>query len=118
MSPDSKRRVNAEEINDRVKLLLHRVVARRLMQDPTLLDKAAEILKSRRLQHGDRLYIGEWESLLDKGAEEVRREIVKRDERMTRLRISSPFATVVNFQDPALRRRVWRNARKYLASHA
>jgi len=108
-------RPNAEAVNDRVKLLFHRLIARRLKEDPGLIEDARRELDRARQRFGQRDYIAEWEALLDQGVEVVRREIVRRDERMTRLRISSPLGGMIDLQDEDLRRRVWRSAREALA---
>ena len=110
----SEPKPNAEDINDRVKLLFHRLIARRLKEDPSLLDKAREDLARQRARFGDRDQFAEWEDLLDQGVDVVRREIVRRTERMTRLRISSPLGFVMDFRDEAFRRRVWRSSRDAL----
>ena len=102
---------NAEMVNDRVKLLFHRIAARRLRDDPTLLERARAHLKEIRAQREERSYMDEWEELLSLDLASLRRVIVLRDERMTRLRISSPFPVLLGITDPDLRRRLWRNAR-------
>ncbi len=107
--------VNAEQINDRVKLLFHRLIARRLGQDPSILELARVQLAKIRESREDRTYMHEWAELLALPAEILRREIVRRDERMTRLRNSSPLGHLIDVRDPDLRRRVWRNARRALS---
>jgi len=107
-------RPNAEAVNDRVKLLFHRLIARRLKEDPSLIDEARKDLDRQRARFGERTYIAEWEELLDRGVDAVRREIVRRDERMTRLRISSPLGVAIDVRDVDLRRRIWRSSRNAL----
>ncbi len=106
---------NAEKVNDRVKLLFHRLIARRLGQDPSLIALARQELERQRQRHPNRNYIREWEMLLSLDVATLRHEIIRRDERMTRLRISSPLGPLINVSDPDLRRRIWRSARRALA---
>jgi hypothetical protein len=103
-------RPNAEAVNNRVKLLFHRLIARRLKEDPSLLDEARKDLQRQRDRYGEMTYIAEWTELLDKGVDVVRREIVRRSERMTWLRISSPLGVAIDVRDVDLRRRVWRRS--------
>lgn len=107
--------VNAEVINDRVKLLFHRLIARRLGQDPSLVELARQELAKIRELRAERTYMKEWEEILSLDVETLRRVIVRRDQRMTRLRISSPMGPLIDVRDPDLRRRIWRNARRALS---
>ncbi len=52
--------------------------------------------------------------LLDLPPSEIRHLLASRSERMTRLRLSSPFilAEGIDFSDTALRRRIWRAAKR------
>ncbi len=100
--PDAVCGPNAELVNDRVKLLFHRLVARRLGQDPTLVDLARQELARQRTRAADRTCFAEWDELLRLDVGILRRELVRRDQRMTRLRLSSPFASVVDIRDPVL----------------
>jgi hypothetical protein len=102
---------NAEAVNDRVKLLFHRLIARRLGQDPSLVALARDDLAKTRESREERTYMREWEQLLSLDVDVLRREIIRRDERMTRLRISSPLGCLIDVADPDLRRRIWRSAR-------
>ena len=107
---------NAEDVNDRVKLLFHRLIARRLGHDPSLVELARQELASQRRDLDDRECFREWEKLLNLDVATLRREIVRRDERMSWLRINSPLGPLINVGDPMLRKRVWRTARRALAS--
>ena len=108
--------VNAEVVNDRVKLLFHRLIARRLGQDPSLVSLALDELAKIRARGEERTFMNEWAELLALPVDRLRREIVRRDERMTRLRISSPLGSLIDVRDPDFRRRVWRNARRALSA--
>ena len=106
--------MNRESINDRAKLILHRLVARRLRADSGLLDEARSRLKSLERPAPD--YVDEWARLLARPAEEVANLIGSRSEQMTHLRISSPFRLPEGFDDETWRRRVWKKAKLGLAS--
>jgi hypothetical protein len=112
---ESSTGLNAELINDRVKLLFHRLIARRLGQDPSLIELARQELARVREQREERTYMKEWDEILRLDVETPRRVIVRRDERMTRLRISSPMGPLIDVRDLELRRRIWRNARRALS---
>lgn len=105
---------NAEAVNDRAKLLMHRLIARRIRLRPDLIETAKMRIAQKR-QVGPLFdYIPEWESLLSQDAETLCRSITSRGETMIRLRLSSPLVDVVDFRDPQLRRRIWRKAKQGL----
>lgn len=105
---------NAETVNDRAKLLMHRLIARRIRSRPDLIE-SAKIRIAQKRQAGPLFdYIPEWESLLSQDAETLCRSITSRGEAMVRLRLSSPLVDVVDFRDPQLRRRIWRKAKQGL----
>ena len=101
--------VNRESINDRAKLILHRLVARRLRTNPSLLDEARARLRSLESPVPD--YVIEWARVLERPAEEVAKLIGSRSEPMTHLRVSSPFRLPEGFDDETWRRRVWKKAK-------
>ncbi|WP_431269280.1 hypothetical protein [Dankookia sp. P2] len=45
--------VNKESVNDRAKLIMHRLIARRLARDPALVERARDFVR-RRLAEGGR----------------------------------------------------------------
>lgn len=102
-------RVNQEQVNDRAKLLMHRLVARRISQQPELIESV-----KRTLSTGPRSLTSsqEWLEILDRKPDEIRRTITSRSPKMDRLRISSPFSSVVGLQDPKIRKRIWKVAKK------
>jgi len=93
--------------DDRFKLLMHRMIARRL-------DASAIAVARARVDEIDdgRECRQEWRSLLGLPVDGLRRRITERSEEMTRLRLSSPLPIVFDFTDEALRRRMWRLAKK------
>ena len=106
--------VNRETVNDRAKLILHRLVARRLRANPALLDEARSRLKSLERPAPD--YVNQWARLLERPAEDVANLIGSRSEQMTHLRVSSPFRMPEEFDDETWRRRVWQKAQLGAAS--
>ncbi len=110
------RLVNAEVVNDRAKLLMHRLIARRMGTEPEIIDAARDLI-SKAKSAGERFdYLDEWRRLLDGPPGEIRRTITGRSPSMSRLRSSSPFVLAAEFEDPDLRRRIWRKARSGLAN--
>lgn len=105
----TRHEINSEVVNDRAKLMIHRLIARLIAQDPDLIE-AAKL----RLTDGPRSLTSnhEWLEILNREPGEVRRMITSRSDKMTRLRISSPFSLIVEIRDPVLRKRIWKAARR------
>lgn len=112
--------INQERVNDRAKLIMHRMVARELARDPGLLSHARNALRKRSVRMPEREFTGEWEELLSSQIDELRRKLTSREESMTRLRLSSPFmmVTSLGLDDVPLRRRIWRLAKRGLERQA
>jgi hypothetical protein len=106
--------VNQEYVNDTAKLMMHRLIARAIGRDPSVIEKARISLDRSSSQHEGFSFIPEWSGLLRLPPSDVRRRLTSRDEEMTRLRLSSPFVVAdgIDFSDIALRRRVWRAAKR------
>jgi hypothetical protein len=101
--------VNQERVNDTAKLMMHRLVARAIGRDPSLVEKAKAELRGL----GGYSYVQDWNDILSRPTTEIRRLLTRRDENMTRLRLSSPFAFVgIDFTEPNLRSRVFQHARQ------
>lgn len=107
--------INEERVNDRAKLILHRLIARRLSREPDLILAAWRRLIA---SEGAPDHVREWEELLRLEPKLIRSALTSRSERMERLRLSSPFANISDFQDPAFRKRVWRLARRGMIKEA
>jgi hypothetical protein len=106
--------LNQEYVNDTAKLMIHRLIARAISRDPSLVQKA-KVSLDRSSQHFEGYsFLREWSELLDLPPSEVRRLLASRSERMMRLRLSSPFilAEGIDFGNTALRRRIWRAAKR------
>ena len=101
--------MNRETVNDRAKLILHRLVARRLRTNPALLNEARMRLQSLEGPAPD--YVAQWVHVLERPAEDVANLIGSRSEQMTHLRVSSPFRLPDGFDDETWRRRVWKKAK-------
>lgn len=106
---------HAEDVNDRAKLTMHRIVARRLAYDTRIVDLARSRMQGANRELG---YVQEWLDILNLSAEDIRRKLTERSETMTRLRVSSPFTTLVDFKDESVRRRIWRGSRNALSRRA
>lgn len=108
--------INQERVNDRAKLIMHRMVARELARDPGLLARARNALRKRSVRMPERDFTSEWEKLLSSSIDELRRKLTSREEDMARLRLSSPFmmVTSLGLDDVPLRRRIWRLAKRGL----
>ena len=102
-------RVNRELINDRAKLIMHRLIARRIARRPQVISDIARSLPEP--SDSEPTYLQEWRNILGRGPEFVRCRIVERSEEMDRLRISSPLGGVVDFRDVSVRRRIQRKAK-------
>jgi len=103
---------NTEHVNDTAKLMIHRLIAREIGRDPSLIERAKDTY-ARNSQHLGHSFVQDWNDILDRPANEVRHLLTSRDENMMRLRLSSPFVLTdgIDFTDVNLRRRIWRAAR-------
>lgn len=101
--------VNREMVNDRAKLILHRLISRIIRKDPRLIDEARQKIAS--VSGPVPEYMGAWRQILDLPADEIAKEIGNRSERMVRLRTASPFPAPPGLDDPETRRRVWQKAK-------
>jgi len=109
--------INQEVINDTAKLIMHRLIARSLAQDPTLISRAKVALAAMARNFPDRIFIREWDDILALPPNKVVTLLTSRDPEMRRLRLSSPFVTAegVDFTGNALRRRIRRAAKRIAA---
>jgi hypothetical protein len=112
--------LNQEIVNDTAKLIMHRLIARDLARDPSLVERARISHARASERFPDRSFTREWDDLLRLPASEVRSRLRSCDRNMNRLRLSSPFVTAdgVDFTDPILRHRIWRAANRLVARAA
>jgi hypothetical protein len=101
--------VNQERVNDRAKLILHRLIARIIRKDPKLIEEARQKLASVAAPVPE--YVQAWRQILELPPLAIAREIGIRTERMNRLRTASPFSAPPGLQDIDTRRRVWKKAK-------
>jgi hypothetical protein len=105
--------MHREIVNDRLKLMYHRLVVRRLVHDSSLIDDARKVVSQWQTQPERKTFVGEWEELLSQPPDRICRLISSRSQDATRLRLSSPFPHVERLKvgNEATRRRMWRKAR-------
>ncbi len=110
-------RPNPELVNDRAKLIYHRLVARRLRHEPTLIARAKDVVRSRTFSDTDPDIVEDWRRLLSGPTPRLVNILVGRSAEARRLRLSSPFPFVdgLKIDDESLRRRLWRVARRAFA---
>jgi hypothetical protein len=104
--------VNREVINDNAKRVIHRLIARALARDPSLVDKARASLEEMAARYPNHDFVRDWEQLLRLPVGRIRVLLTSREEEMARLRLLSPFvlADGIDFKDELLRRRIWKIA--------
>jgi hypothetical protein len=89
-----------------VSLELHRAVAQRLLEEPSLLERARRRVGAwLRDESVARTYAEAWQAILAAPAEEVARFLADPGERARQLRQTSPFA---GFLEPRTRWAIWR----------
>jgi hypothetical protein len=93
-----------------VSLELHRAVAERLLEDPTLVERARDRVAGW-LRDGSvaRPYAEAWQAVLAGPVEAVARFLADRGEKARQMRQASPFAGAL---DPRTRWSIWRRARE------
>ena len=109
--------VNREIVNDAAKLIMHRLLARALARDPSLIERAKAALAASAARFPNRSFIADWNELLHLPVGELRSRLTSRSQESKRLRLSSPFVTAdgVDFTDETLRRRIGRAAKRIAA---
>ena len=82
-------------------LALHCLVARKLMANPALLEQAHSTLRRWSAQASQPLpaYFAEWERILERPPEQIAGFLVQMSDDATRLRQSSPFATLLTQEE-------------------
>lgn len=102
-------------INEEFKLVAHRIIARLIKLDPSLLEKARKKISTMEENHGEVDFILEWKEILSRESIfDIQKELTSRDDDNYRLRISSPFNTMSfpPFNSEAYRRRIWKAAKR------
>jgi hypothetical protein len=108
---------NQELVNDTAKLIMHRLIARSLKRDPSLVNSAKDCLNKISTRFPDRTFVKSWDDLLQLPIPQLRASLICRNQEMKRLRLSSPFviADGFNFADQDFRRRIRRAASRVAA---
>jgi hypothetical protein len=109
--------LNRETINDTAKLIMHRLIARELVRNSSLVGRARASLETMAARFPDRPFVREWDTVLGLPVDEIVAVLRGRDEDARRLRLSSPLvlAEGIDFRDDALRRRIGQAAKRLAA---
>lgn len=80
---------------------MHRLIAQKLLEDPTLIAQARGTLDRWRAQGAEPCppYLLEWGRILEGSPEEIARFLVSPSESATRLRSCSPFTNVLTVEE-------------------
>jgi hypothetical protein len=106
--------VNQGVVGDVAKLILHRLIARKIRRDPSLIERAKVVHARQADQFAGRPFIREWDELLALPPADLIPKLTSRDREMVRPRNSSPFylAEGVDFGGYDVRIRIARAARR------
>jgi hypothetical protein len=106
--------VNTAVVGDFGNLIMHRLVARQIRRDPSLVERAKTVQASMAEQYEGWPFVAEWDALLEMPPAELRAKLISRDREMVRLRNSSPFFLTegVHVGDYDRRIRIARAARR------
>ncbi|MGM4963003.1 hypothetical protein AB7714_05815 [Tardiphaga sp. 1201_B9_N1_1] len=106
--------LNEGVVGDTAKLMMHRLIARMLRHDPSLVEKAKVAHERQASQFADWPFVREWQELLALPPKELASKLISRDREMVRLRNTSPFylAEGVDFGDYHARVRLRKAARR------
>jgi hypothetical protein len=80
-------------------ILLHRVIAHRVSENPAFLEVARANLRRWVGRDGERLYWTEWEKLLKGPLDDILAFMVSPSEKARRLRQSSPFCGILTSRE-------------------
>jgi hypothetical protein len=80
-------------------IVLHRVIAKRISENPALLDVARQNLRRWIRKGGERPYWNEWKKLIEGPLEEIVAFMVSPVEKARWLRQSSPFCGILTPQE-------------------
>jgi hypothetical protein len=72
-------KVNESEVGDTAKLMIHRLIARRIRRDPTLVDRAKAILARQADQFEGWPFVREWEVLLSLPPSKLTSKLISRE---------------------------------------
>ena len=103
--------VNAHFVGERARLIMHRMIARQIGSDPSLIERARVHVEAAVAEAAEISYLVGWQRLLAMDIPTIRRRITERNEEMQEMRHCSPLSVLVDFKDIEFRRRIWRKAR-------
>jgi len=104
--------MDLHELALRRSLAFHREIARRILDDPAVLERARQRVKQWLAENPERPHVRAWDEILSEDAGSVAAFLVESSERAEELRQSSPFAGVLNARE---RWAIWRDTRQKLA---
>jgi hypothetical protein len=106
--------LNQETVNDTAKLMMHRLVSREIIRDPSIVEHARASHARIARRYAGRAFVREWDDLLGLPLMKLRAKLISRDAEMVRLRLSSPFlaGAGIDFTDYDFRIRVRRAAKR------
>jgi hypothetical protein len=101
-------------VGDLAKLIMHRLIARRMQRDSSLVERAKQVQARMAEQYGGWPFVAEWNELLAMPPPALRAKLISRDREMVRLRNSSPFYLLggIDLGDYDHRIRIARAARR------
>src|ERR1700737_2579231 len=83
--------VNQGVVGDTAKLIMHRLIARQIRRDPTLVEKAKIAHAHQADQFAGWPFVREWDELLSLPPDQLTSQLIRRDREMGSLRHSSHF---------------------------
>ena len=106
--------MDAHRLAEERSLALHRAVADRLLEDPSVLERARQRVRGW-LATGDvaAYYATQWDAVLAGSLAEIRAFLVDESEHARAMRQATPFAGAI---DPRTRWRIWREVREKMSS--
>jgi len=111
----TKADINTEEFNARFSRLLHRFIARELVNDPEMIQRARDYLTSQREKAREDWYWwrDEWMEILNRPVSQLRRDITKDNDKWDQMRSVSPLSMVhrLDFANLQWRRRAIKKVR-------
>jgi len=109
--------INQETVNDVAKRMMHRLVSRRIGDDPSLVKLARQKHAESACRYSGRAFFREWNGLLELPLTDLRARLISRDSEMVRLRLSSPLLVTpgIDFSNYDFRLRIRRAARRIAA---
>jgi hypothetical protein len=91
--------MSMHELHDKKSLELHRLIAKKLMENPDLLSVAIANLSKLKDKHSNSRANDEWELILMGSIEFICKYICEESENATKLRQSSPFIGILTQQE-------------------